>query len=311
LTGRRPVSNVAQGSRVAGAAEPARDVRTGLVVRLEANRPTVRLDDGQEWLCHLRGNIRRHWGAILVGDRVDVAPAEPGVGVIWAVKPRGVTLDRPPVANVTGLVVVFSLVEPPGSFDILDRRLVLAELLGLDVVLAAHKADLVMPPDREVLRPWGDLYPLVWTSVRTGEGMDALAERIGPGIWVLTGESGVGKSSLLKHLAPDAPAVVQALGSGGRGRQTTRVVSLVPLAGDPGRYLADTPGFSRLDLPPVTLEDLRAAFPEWREARCRFHDCRHLGEPGCEVEAWAEAGRVSPRRFAHYRRYAAEVMGRP
>jgi len=292
---------------VVGAASPA-DLRPGLVVRLEANRPTVRLEDGQEWLCHLRGSIRRRWGPILVGDRVDVLPAEPGVGVIHTVRPRGVTLERPPVANVTGLVVVFSLVEPPGSFDILDRRLVLAELLGLKAVIAAHKADRVGPVEREVLRPWATLYPLVWTSVRTDEGVEALVQRLGTGIWVLTGESGVGKSSLLQRLVPEAPTAVQPLGSGGRGRQTTRVVSLVPLVGDAGRYLADTPGFSRLDLPPVSIEALRAAFPEWAEARCRFHDCRHLGEPGCEVEAWAAAGRVSSRRLAHYRRYAAELL---
>lgn len=278
--------------------------RPGLVVRLEANRPTVRLDDGTVWLAHLSGRVKRRTGPIFVGDRVEVEPIDDRTGVVVAVAPRGVTLARPPVANVTGLGVVFTLQDPAGSLDLLDRRLVLAELSDLAAVVIAHKADLVEPARRMVLEPWARVYPVLWTSARTGEGLDEAAAALAQGLFVLTGESGAGKTSLLEALVPGSAGRAQTLGRQGRGRQTTRVVSLVPVAGG---WLADTPGFTHLDLPRVSAARLAAAFPEWRGVRCRFANCRHAGEPGCAVADRVAAGSVSAVRYAHYRRYLAEM----
>lgn len=275
-----------------------------MVVRLEADRPTVRLEDGSEWRCRLRGRLRREAGQVLVGDRVEVTPIGAGEGWVEAVLPRTVVLERPPLANVHGLIVGFSLRDPAGSFTLLDRRLVLAELLGLQAVVAVTKADLVPVGERHHLDPWAALYPVVWTSARTGEGLDALAARLGTGIWVLTGESGAGKSSLINALVPDAQAVVQDLSRIRRGRQTTRVVRLYPVR---GAWLADTPGFTRLDLPRVPPRRIRDAFRELRPLACRFADCLHLGEPGCGLAAALAAGTVAPVRYEHYRTFVAEV----
>jgi ribosome biogenesis GTPase len=277
----------------------------GLVVRLEANRPTVRLDDGREWLCHLAGRLRRDIGRIRVGDRVTVESTTVDEGVVTVVEPRSFTLQRPPVANVSGLVVVFTLVYPASSLDLLDRRLVLAELYGLDLLVLAHKADLVDAERRRDLAPWARLYPIVWTSTRTGEGLPGVPELIGPGIHVMTGESGVGKSSLLELLTQNQAIATGTLSRWQRGRQTTRTVSLHRL-GD--GYLSDTPGFSRFRLPPMTAEELKWAFPEFRDLTCRFHDCLHRDEPGCAVPEAREAGSISGVRYRHYLEFLGEVM---
>lgn len=276
----------------------------GLVVRLEANRPTIRLDDGGEWLCYLAGKLRREVGRIRVGDRVGVEPTEPGQGIVTMVEPRGFSLERPPVVNVSGLVVVFTLITPSGSFDLLDRRLVLAELYGLKLLVLAHKADLVLEDRRGDLLPWSRLYPVLWTSTQTGEGMGEIPSRLGHGIHVLTGESGVGKSSLLHRVAEQGDPETGALSRWQRGRQTTRTVSLYQVGEG---YLSDTPGFSRLRLPPMTAEELKWAFPEFRELRCRFQDCLHRDEPGCEAVEGMDAGRISPIRYRHYREFLDEV----
>ena len=279
------------------------------MVRLEANRPTVRTDEGQELLCHLAGKVRLAVGRIRVGDRVECRLTDPGQGVVLAVETRGLTLERPPVANVGGLVVVFTLAEPAGSFELLDRRLILAELYGLKALLLAHKADRVASEERARLDPWARVYPLIWTSVKSGEGMAEVPRRLGAGIHVLTGESGAGKSSLLAALVGSAGLATGVLTRGQRGRQTTRTVSLHPFGEG---YLSDTPGFSRLHLPPMTAEELGWGFPEFRDLRCRFRDCLHRAEPGCALPAARDAGVVSPIRYRHYRVFLEEaVPGRP
>ena len=277
--------------------------RTGFVIALEADRPTVRLDDGAEWRCRLRGRLRRDAGQVLVGDRVEVTPIGAGEGWVEAVLPRGVVLERPPLANVHGLIVGFSLRDPAGSLWLLDRRLVLAELMGLAAVIAVTKVDLLTAEDRHHLDPWVAQYPVVWTSARTGEGLAALSERLAGGIWVLTGESGAGKSSLINALVPGAGARVQDLSRIGRGRQTTRTVRLYPVG---NAWLADTPGFTRLDLPRVPPRQVMEAFSELRELQCRFADCLHLGEPGCALPD-ALGRTVAPIRYEHYRTLAAEL----
>lgn len=261
----------------------------------------VHLDDGSRWRCRLRGRLKRGIGRVMVGDRVWVTPTDTHEGWIESVDPRGVILARPMVANVRGLVVVFSPVDPMGSLDLLDRRLVTAELLGLRSIIAVSKSDMRANAGRPpILDPWASIYPIVWTSARTGQGLDTLVQALDRGVWVLSGESGAGKSSLIRALVPGADVGVQGLSRIGRGRQTTRVVSLYRLG---EAWVADTPGFTRLELPDVTPEQLLRAFPELAQARCRFRDCRHVNEIGCGVEDLLERGIVSPIRLEHYRHY--------
>ena len=295
--------------------EPGRmAVEPGRVVALEANFCRVDLDrpgpDGQQQLlCTRRSRLAKDGLSIAVGDRVEVEGID-WIGrraVVAARGPRLNLLPRPPVANVSRLVVVVSLREPNPDPLQITRFLVSAEHLALPVDLVLTKADGLPRGELEAwcgrLREWG--YAPLPVSTRTGEGLQALASHLThPGIAVLCGPSGVGKSSLLNALVPGlALRVAPVSGRLRRGRHTTRHVALVALPGAPAALVADTPGFNRPALPESPSE-LALCFPELRAALgrqpCRYADCRHGGEAGCVVGAdW-------PRQ-ALYRHCLAEV----
>lgn len=256
---------------------------------------------GQEHVCQFRGRIRRAAGQVLAGDWVELQPSQP-VAMIERVLPRTNRLVRPPLANAGGLLAVFSPVQPAGSVALLDRRLVTAELMGLSAAIILTKRDLWAESSGvwDRLAPWRALYPTVAVSSKSAEGMERVANLLGTAVWVMAGESGVGKTSLLARLLPGGGAgAVGALSARtGRGRHTTRTVALSPVGHG---WLADAPGFTQLDLPPHDGLELRDAFPEWRGAVCRYADCRHLEEPGCRVPDLIARGAVSRERYEHYR----------
>ncbi len=273
----------------------------GLVVLLEANRPTVETEDGTRFLCYLRGKIKRDQGRILVGDRVEVTPTDPGEAVITKVLPRANALFRPPVANVSGLFVVFTLVEPKGSLELLDKRLVMADVLDVDAEIVVTKTDLV--ENKEKLSRFVQLYEAigyrVWmTSALTRVGVSELIDVLRTGIWVLIGESGAGKSSLVKAMLPEEHVAVQELSRIGRGQQTTRWVRLLQVH---DFWLADTPGHTALDMVVRDPHRIRSAFWEWEDAACRFPDCFHIDEPGCNVVPKVRLGLYDANRYRHYR----------
>jgi ribosome biogenesis GTPase len=198
-------------------------------------------------------------------------------------------LPRPPVANVARVVVVVSLKDPDPDPLLITRFLVSAEQLAMPVELVLSKADALSGGWLEGwcarLESWG--YNPLPVSIRTGLGLQALAQRLAvPGIAVVCGPSGVGKSSLLNALVPGLDLrVAPVSGRLRRGRHTTRHVGLVALPGTPEALLADTPGFNRPDLPESPAV-LASCFPELRTLTlqaCRYADCRHGGEAGCVV----------------------------
>jgi ribosome biogenesis GTPase len=240
-------------------------------------------------LCTRRSRLGKSGLDVHVGDRVAVEAIDAaGRGVVTAVAERRNLLRRPAVANVSRVVVVVSLAEPTPEPLQLTRFLVSAETVGVPVLLVFTKADLISPAEArswcERARDWG--YDPEAVSVRARRGVARLQARLGdPGITVLCGPSGVGKSSLLNALRPGLDLRVGAVsGRLRRGRHTTRHVELFSLAA--GSLVADTPGFNRPELPadPVMLAQ---AFPEVRQrlaiGSCRFRDCRHRGDPGCAV----------------------------
>ncbi|MDA8194528.1 MAG: ribosome small subunit-dependent GTPase A [Thermaerobacter sp.] len=273
----------------------------GLVTLLEANRPTVVMPDGRRYLCHLRGRVKRDVGRIVVGDAVQIAPTDAGEAIILQVAPRRNQLLRPLVANLDGVFAVFSLNNPRGSLELLDKRLVLAHLIGCEAEIMLTKADLSQDPDerRAVVKAYRQAGYRVWDiSARTGQGLDGWTAEARSGVWVMTGESGVGKSSVLQFILPDAGVASAALSRGGRGQQTTRWVRLYRVA---EFWLADTPGYTALTTTIEGPQQLLGAFREWEGIDCRYADCQHRDEAGCGVIRAVAAGEVADWRHRHYR----------
>jgi ribosome biogenesis GTPase len=283
-----------------------------MVVALQANYLEVELDPPHQatrLLCTRRTRLNHRGAAVHVGDRVwvEAIDLQQGRAVVADVEPRQSWLTRPPVANVTAVVVAFAMEQPSFDPDQASRFLLTAEQTGLAVRVLLTKCDLLPDGERRALvqrlEGWG--YAPLALSSATGEGMDDLRALLqGEALSVLCGPSGVGKSSLLNHLLPQLSLRVGAVsGRLQKGRHTTRHVELHPLG--PDARVADTPGFNRPDLP-GEVQNLEVLFPELRRQLephpCRFRDCLHRDEPGCGVSRDWE-------RYGIYRRAVEELLG--
>ncbi len=246
---------------------------------------------------------------VVVGDRVD-AEARGDQLVAVRARPRRTLLRRRArageqllAANVDQLVIV-TAVGPQFRPGLVDRMLVAAEVDGIEPLIVLNKVDLAdadASPARAA-RYCALGYRLVATSAVTGEGLAALAEALRRQVSAFAGHSGVGKSSLLNRLAPDAGRAIEAVNPvTGKGRYTTSVAEGHPFEGG---LLIDLPGIREFGLAGVEPRRLAAALPELRAAApgCRFADCLHEVEPGCTVRAAVEAGRIDPSRYESYRR---------
>lgn len=246
---------------------------------------------------------------LLVGDQVKVGTVEAGRCVVEAVLPRRTVLFRPPVANVELAVLVFSIRDPQPNFGLLDRLLVVSQAAGIEALICFNKLDLVrdtLPAEVAVYRAVG--YQVILTSALSGEGVTVLREALGGRISVFAGPSGAGKSSLLNAIQPGLRLRTGEISrKTRRGRHTTRAVELLPLTG--GGLVADTPGFTQLDLPDISAAALATYFPEIAAASagCRFNDCLHVQEPACAVRRAVEEGRVALFRYRNYLSFLREL----
>ncbi|MDY6936981.1 MAG: small ribosomal subunit biogenesis GTPase RsgA [Cyanobacteriota bacterium] len=288
----------------------------GTVLAVQANFYQVQLDpqhpdipDGVSpfLLCTRRSRLKKIGQKVMVGDRtiVEEPDWEGGRGAIAQVLPRRSELDRPPIANVDRLLLLFALTDPPLDPYQLSRFLVKAESTGLQVGLCLNKIDLVAP---EIVKNWCDRlhtwgYDPLPISVSTGEGLAELSDRLTDRITVVSGPSGVGKSSSIARLIPSARLrTAPVSGKLGRGRHTTRHVELFELPS--GGLLADTPGFNHPDFN-CTPSELADYFPEIRQrlsqGHCQFSNCLHRDEPNCQVSGDWE-------RYEHYVDFVNEAI---
>lgn len=261
---------------------------------------------GQEEItCRARGKFRYQKQSPLVGDRVSITLQPDGTGSLDAILPRRNAFQRPAVANLDQLVIIASGAIPVSDPYLLDRIISLAEYKGCQPILCINKWDLV--PAQELLEIYrGAGIPTLPVSAVTGQGIEELRALLAGKTSAFTGNSGVGKSSILNALDPAfAIATGEISEKLGRGRHTTRHVELFPVAGG---LIADTPGFSSFDQDkggePIAKEDLAETFREFRPYldQCRFIGCAHGKEKGCAVLAALAEGKIHPSRHRSYLR---------
>ncbi|MDD6107522.1 MAG: ribosome small subunit-dependent GTPase A [Clostridiales bacterium] len=253
--------------------------------------------------CKARGRFRHDGFSPLVGDRVEVTVDAQGKGRIDAVLERRNYFIRPAVANVDQIVMFAAAVNPVTDPFLIDRVVAIAENAGCETVICLNKCDLD-PAERlyEIYRTVG--CRVICTSAATGFGIDALRDAIRGKTSAFTGNSGVGKSSILNRLMPELQIQTGAVSEKlGRGKHTTRHVELYALGEE--TYVADTPGFASFEvdmIEPISCENLQYAFREFRPyiGQCRFSDCAHLHEPGCAVLEALAAGKIAPERHQSY-----------
>jgi len=256
---------------------------------------------------------------LLPGDRVRCSDLGAGQGVIDEVLPRRSALARPPIANPDLVVIVAAWLAPPFSASFVDRVLAEAALQGCTAAVCINKCDLLDGAGRAAaeaaLRPFAaGGYPALLTSAVRGDGLDELRALLAGRLGVFSGPSGGGKSRLLAALTTGRPPRSAELSArAGRGRHTTRRVELLPLRGEDAGWVADTPGFSRLDLAAALPEDLPGLYPEFvtLAPACRFRGCLHGSEPECAVRAAAESGALDAGRYRRYLGLLAELRARP
>lgn len=254
--------------------------------------------------CRARGILRRQGNSPLTGDMVEIS-IEKGKGMVEAILPRRNSFVRPAVANVDALVVFAANVNPITEPFLIDRVAAIAGDQEVNVILCVNKCDL--DPAHDLVRIYRKAgFPVIPTSAETGEGVDTLREMIRGKLTAFTGNSGVGKSSILNRLCPELALPTGEVSEKlGRGRHTTRHVELYKLEED--TYVADTPGFSSFDtdqMEVILKENLQYAFPDFGPyiGKCRFDDCSHRAEPDCAVRIALEAGDIEPTRYDSYRK---------
>lgn len=269
------------------------------------------VNTGDEVLqCRARGKFRREGMSPLVGDWVEVRELGGGEGFVERIEDRKNVFSRPSAANIDQLVIIASGAIPVTDPYLIDRISAIAALKGCEVLVVLNKCDL----DRA--EELFDLYrrsaiPVVRVSAETGEGMDALRQAISGKLNAFTGNSGVGKSSILNKLDPTFSLPVGEVSKAlGRGRHTTRHVEMFALGSD--TYVIDTPGFSSFDTEELNLElkqRLPETFPEFAPYvdNCRFVGCRHVKEKGCAVLQAVKDGTIPRGRHASYVRLAEEL----
>ncbi|MBL1058967.1 MULTISPECIES: ribosome small subunit-dependent GTPase A [Lactobacillus] len=257
-----------------------------------------------------RGVFRQKKQKPAVGDHVEIQIDDQGMSYLVKILPRLNRIGRPAVANVSHVLLVISAVEPDFSLELLDRFLTFFSWQKVQVTIYLSKSDLLkgdkLAKIKEELSYYQEIGYPVFTDYHDVEAQIPQMIKAGQ-IWTLAGQSGAGKSTLLNHLKKDANQATGAISTSlNRGKHTTRKVELFKLGEG---FLADTPGFSSIDLTPIKLNELCNYFVEFKRAssKCKFRGCQHLKEPGCEVKKLLEEGQIMPHRYDDYLAMRTEI----
>lgn len=262
--------------------------------------------------CKAKGIFRLQNVKPLVGDdtEIDISGQPKGKGVITRILPRKNELIRPAVANVDQAMVIFAAAEPAPNLNLLDRFLITMGRQNIHTIICFNKKDIVDRKDMEMLTETyiRSGHKVLGISVLKQDGTAAVKELLKGRTTVLAGPSGVGKSSLINTLNPDARMEVGTVSEKiKRGRHTTRHSELIYV--DDNSYVMDTPGFSSLYIDDIEEEELKNYYNEFNEFKdkCRFIGCMHLNEPGCAVKEALSEGKISSIRYDNYRALYEEL----
>jgi ribosome biogenesis GTPase len=295
--------------------EPAREGEGLVVVRHGAN---LAVEDVDHRVHHCLA--RQHIGHPVCGDRVVWQPTGSNQGVVTAIMDRRTLLSRPDysgrekplAANITQVIVLLAPSPDPSKY-LLDQYLVAAELMGVAAMIAFNKVDLLdaerLAKFRAGFRHYEDIgYACVWISLEHGRDLEPLARKLAGETSILVGQSGVGKSSLVKSLLPNQEVQIGRLSKAtGLGRHTTSAATCFRLPN--GGRLIDSPGVRSFRLGAIESSELQRGFRELAPflGQCRFGNCRHNGEPGCAVTQAQMEGRIHPERLTNFRHLAAKI----
>ncbi len=271
--------------------------------------------------CKAKGIFRKSGIKPIVGDyvEIEVIDREKALGNISDVLPRTNSLYRPPVANVDQAVILFAIVKPDPNYNLLDKFLIMMRQMNLPVIICFNKQDIATQEEENELHDAYEKcgYKVLFLSVRQERGIDELKELLRGKTTALAGPSGVGKSSLLNNLVPDAMMQTGELSRKiDRGRNTTRHSELFlvkELSDEKSQtFIIDTPGFTSLELRDLDADSLMDFYPEFAsfEPECRFARCQHMSEPDCAVKAALSEGKLSGVRYDNYRLIYDELKGR-
>ena len=273
--------------------------------------------------CKAKGIFRKYGQKPLIGDQVlmDILDPEDRTGIVTTILPRKSELIRPAVANVDQVLLVFAIKDPDPNRGLIDRFLMNMERQNVPVIMALNKCDLNADREKsDLIRTYSDLagYDLVPISVREKEGIEPLCRLLDHKTTVFAGPSGVGKSSLVNFLQPDAGMEIGEISRKiRRGKNTTRHSEIISCGEQcaPDSFLIDTPGFSSVSLDQMELMDLELCFPEFvpHLGKCRFAGCAHIGERAedCPVKKMVLDGKMSSSRYENYRLFYQEIKDRP
>ena len=284
--------------------------KTGRIIRSLSGFYDVALPEGVV-TCRGRGVLRKEGNSPLTGDMVAVT-VENGKGMVEKILPRKNRFIRPAVANIDALVVFAANANPVTEPFLIDRVSAIAGDQDVPVYICINKCDL--DPATDLVRIYSNAgFPVIRASAETGEGVEELRALLQGKLTAFTGNTGVGKSSMLNALCPALDLATGEVSQKlGRGRHTTRHVELYRLDND--TYVADTPGFSSFDTEQMDVllkENLQFAFPDFAPyiGSCRFQDCSHRAEPACAIRQGVDAGRIERTRYESYLRLYEKAEG--
>lgn len=269
----------------------------GIIVKLISNKWTVDVG-GKKIECSSLGKFRHFKINPIVGDKVQIDEERK---VIIKINPRKNELIRPPVANIDQAIILTSCKEPNFSSNLLDKMLVIIEYNNIKPIICFTKYDLLK--DNSEINEIINYYKKIGYTVFINDEIEKIKLILQDKVSVLTGQTGVGKSSLLNRLEKDLNLPTGEISKAlGRGRHTTRHVELISVANG---LVADTPGFSSLDFKNMNKKDIKDNFIEFynNEDKCKYKDCMHIKEDGCYIKEMVQEGKIRSTRYENYKKF--------